>query len=101
MSAEHDSEAERHLDSCKAASDDGLDKADGGDLVSEMRELVKALRNTVVPSGVSTIPLTNRPVPRHGQPDLTEARKSMAPELRDVIAPTEEQPSSVQWTQRQ
>jgi hypothetical protein len=94
-----DAAAEHHLAACKT-TDSELEKADSGELVQEMRELVKALRSTVVPSGVSVIPTSNRPVARYGQPDVNEARKAVDPILRDKILPADPEPSSVVFNQR-
>jgi hypothetical protein len=102
MGDAHAAEGERHLTACKTATDE-LEKAGDGELAETLRDLRKFLGNVVVPiGGISAIPTSDRPRPilRHGQHDLTESRKAMAPELRDAIAPTEEVAPSVEWGQR-
>jgi succinylglutamate desuccinylase len=95
IAAEHAAEAERHLECCKAASDE-LEKTDGGELLQEMRQLTKTLRDVVAPSGVSVIPQTDarQAVPRFGQrdPRSADARKTLDPLLKNVIVPEEQEP---------
>jgi len=97
IAAEHAAEGERHIECCKAASDE-LEKTDGGELLQEMRQLTKTLRDAVVPSAVGIIPTSDRPqaVPRYGSRDLRTAdvRKSVDVVLRDAIIPEEEAPVS-------